>query len=66
MTAEEKQKLREAERAAYLERQLVTTSPFGGKAKAISPTAKSAIAKKLASGMPGFSTSQVREQLTNQ
>lgn len=64
MTAEEKKKVREAERAAYLERQLVSTAPLGGKAKAVSPTAKAAIAKKIASGMPGVSTAQVNEQLT--
>ena len=57
MTAEEKKKVREAERAAYLERQLVSTAPLGGKAKA-------AVAKKIASGMPGVSTAQVNEQLT--
>lgn len=64
MTAEEKKKVREAERAAYLERQLVSTAPLGGKAKAVSPTAKAAVAKKIASGMPGVSTAQVNEQLT--
>lgn len=64
MTAEEKKKVREAERAAYLERQLVSTAPIGGKAKAVSPTAKAAVAKKIASGMPGVSTAQVNEQLT--
>lgn len=64
MTAEEKKKIREAERAAYLERQLVSTAPLGGKAKAVSPTAKAAVAKKIASGMPGVSTAQVNEQLT--
>ena len=64
MTAEEKKKVREAERAAYLERQLVSTAPLGGKAKAVSPTAKAAVAKKIASGMPGVSTVQVNEQLT--
>ncbi len=62
MTAEEKKKVREAERAAYLERQLVSTAPLGG--KAVSPTAKAAVAKKIASGMPGVSTAQVNEQLT--
>lgn len=64
MTAEEKKKVRQAERAAYLERQLVSTAPLGGKAKAVSPTAKAAVAKKIASGMPGVSTAQVNEQLT--
>ena len=64
MTAEEKKKVREAERAAYLERQLVSTALLGGKAKAVSPTAKAAVAKKIASGMPGVSTAQVNEQLT--
>lgn len=64
MTAEEKKKVREAERAAYLERQLVSTAPLGGKAKAVSPTAKAAVAKKIASGMPSVSTAQVNEQLT--
>ena len=64
MTAEEKKKVREAERAAYVERQLVSTAPLGGKAKAVSPTAKAAVAKKIASGMPGVSTAQVNEQLT--
>ena len=64
MTEEEKKKVREAERAAYLERQLVSTAPLGGKAKAVSPTAKAAVAKKIASGMPGVSTAQVNEQLT--
>ena len=64
ITAEEKKKVREAERAAYLERQLVSTAPLGGKAKAVSPTAKAAVAKKIASGMPGVSTAQVNEQLT--
>lgn len=64
MTVEEKKKIREAERAAYLERQLVSTAPLGGKAKAVSPTAKAAVAKKIASGMPGVSTAQVNEQLT--
>lgn len=64
MTAEEKKKVREAERAAYLERQLVSTAPLGGKAKAVSPTAKAEVAKKIASGMPGVSTAQVNEQLT--
>ena len=43
MTAEEKKKVREAERAAYLERQLVSTAPLGGKAKAVSPTANNHI-----------------------
>lgn len=64
MTAEEKKKVRQAERAAYLEIQLVSTAPLGGKAKAVSPTAKAAVAKKIASGMPGVSTAQVNEQLT--
>ena len=64
MAAEEKKKVREAERAAYLERQLVSTAPLGGKANAGSPTAKAAVAKKIASGMPGVSTAQVNEQLT--
>lgn len=65
MSAEEKRKLREAERNAYLERQLVATNAFGGKAKAIAPSTKNKIAKQIASGMPGVTTNQVNEQLTN-
>ena len=42
----------------------MNTLTANGKAKAVSPTAKAAVAKKIASGIPGVSTAQVNEQLT--
>lgn len=63
MSAEEKRKLRESERSAYLERQLVESNKFGEKAKAVAPTEKNKIAKQMANGMPGVTTAQVNEQL---